>query len=52
MTKAQEIKELDRMIKKLDPDSYLGWWLRESRATIVWAIENDLLATALTSGAK
>lgn len=41
MTKTQEIKELDRMIKKFGLDSYIGPWLKESRPAIVWAIEND-----------
>lgn len=41
MTKAQEIKLLDQMIKKFGIDSYIGEWLKDCKPTIIWAIEND-----------
>lgn len=51
MTKAQEIEELDKMIKKFGDDSYIGPWLKERRDTIVWAIENDYpISVALLVG--
>lgn len=50
MTKAQEIKLLDQMIKKFGKDSYIGPWLEKSKPTIVWAIENDFpIATAMVT---
>lgn len=32
MTKSQEIKLLDQMIKKFGEDSYIGPWLKEMRS--------------------
>lgn len=42
MTKTQEIKLLDKMIKQFGEDSYIGPWLKMLRLSIVYAIENDL----------
>jgi hypothetical protein len=42
MTKAQELKLLDQMIKRLGDNSYLGPWLKKHQHAIIDAIANDL----------
>jgi hypothetical protein len=48
MTKAQEIKLLEKTIEKFGKDSYLGPWLIKYKERIEWAIRNDFpVETAL-----
>lgn len=43
MTKQQEIKALDAMIKMFGEESYIGPWLSGQRANIIYCINNDFL---------
>jgi len=55
MNKAQEISLLDKTIKALGPDSYLGPWLSNVRHEVAWLISTDVipaitLADAIAAG--
>lgn len=50
MTKTRELELLDQTINKFGPDSYLGPWLSESRASIAGDINLDLPVDAMLPG--
>jgi cell division septum initiation protein DivIVA len=51
MTKQRELEILDATIKQLGPDSYLGPWLRESRASIERDLQSDFVPMCQMPGA-
>lgn len=46
MNKTAEINYLHRVIQNFGPNSYLGPWLAENRASIIADITNDVTPTA------